>query len=51
MPTFDVGVRNCVGIQSVDSEELVLASDATAWRRRVAGTSHLVGGFMFQSHH
>jgi hypothetical protein len=30
--TFDVGVKNSVPIQPIGKEDLVLASDATAWR-------------------
>jgi hypothetical protein len=31
MPAFDVGVTNCVRIQAIGNDELVLASNATAW--------------------
>jgi hypothetical protein len=41
MPAFDVRSRNSVRIQPVGNEGLGLASDATAWRRCVAGTSRL----------
>jgi hypothetical protein len=50
MPTFDVRVEKLCSNPANGNEELELASDAPAWRRCVADTSHIAGGSLFQFH-